>query len=119
MINPSITRRAASVLALIGALFASPVRAEACPSIDSWLELIRERGGQHRLLDAAELSRIEGVLGTQTKATRQRWTSAIVTAFPDGSGLVLLAFHTGVCGVVELAPDRWPEWRKMMTSRAI
>jgi len=117
MIKVTMKRRQAARLALACAFLASPVcpaRAESCPSIDAWLELIRQRGGQHRLLDAAELARITAFLDPPAGRPQQRWTSAIVTAFPDGSSLVLLAVNTAVCGVVQLPPNRWPEWRKTL-----
>jgi hypothetical protein len=71
-------------------------RSDACPSIDFWLERIRERGGQHKLLDPPELSRSIDIFGAAGAIERRRWTSGIMTMFPDGSGLVLLNVDTGV-----------------------
>jgi hypothetical protein len=96
----------------------SAVRADTCPSIDSWLELIRERGGQHRLLDAAELSRTIDVFERLADVQRHPWTSAIVTAFPDGSGLVLLNVNTSVCGIIDVPPNRWPVLRRTIILRS-
>ncbi|WP_271899430.1 hypothetical protein [Candidatus Phyllobacterium onerii] len=87
-------------------------RAETCPSIDAWLELIHERGGRHRLLDAVELSDFQDKLERGTVEQHRPWTSAIVTVFPDGKGLVLLNVNTEVCGVIEVPIDRRPSLQK-------
>lgn len=107
--------------ALACVLLASPIgaaRADACPSIDSWLELIRSSGGQHRLLDAAELSRVRDAFGLQADDEHRSWTSGIVTVCPDGRGLVLLNVNTGVCGIIEVPLNRLPTLRSFITLRS-
>jgi hypothetical protein len=96
----------------------SPARAETCPSIDFWLEVIRERGGQHRLLNAAELLRSADIFESSADVQRRPWTSGIMTMFPDGSGMVLLNVDTGVCGVIEVPPNHWPMLRRTIVSRS-
>lgn len=107
--------RYGSRMALGGLLLASSIqaaRSDACPSIDFWLERIRERGGQHRLLAPPELSRSLSTLATSAEIQRQGWTSGVIAIFADGSGLMLLNVDTGVCGVIELPPGRWPAGRR-------
>jgi hypothetical protein len=96
---------------LLCALLLAPIneaRAGACPSIDFWLELIREGGGQHRQLNAVELSRGIEIFETLADSPRYPWTSGIMTVFPDGSGWVLLNVNTSVCGVIKVPPSDWP-----------
>lgn len=92
-------------------------RSDACPSIDFWLERIRERGGQHRLLDTLELSRSIGIFEASAKIHREHWTSGAIAIFADGSGWVLLNVETSVCGVIEVPPGRWPAVRRTIGSQ--
>lgn len=112
--------RRGSKMALGCLLLASSIQAarpDACPSIDFWLERIRERGGQHRLLDPVELSRSIGTFAASAEIQRQRWTSGVIAIFADGSGLVLLNVNTSVCGVIEVSPGRWSGVRRAIVSR--
>lgn len=96
-----------------------PTWADACPSIDYWLERIRDRGGQHRLLDPLELSRSIEIFQELAEIQRRRWTSGVLAAFTDGSGLVLLNVDTSVCGVIEVPSERWPAVRGTIASEPI
>ncbi|MDF1632068.1 hypothetical protein [Mycoplana sp. MJR14] len=107
VIAPSWAATAALVCSLLAG--GGLARAETCPSIDSLLELVRERGGQHRLLDSAELGRSMDTFEGSATARHRSWTSGIMAVFPDGSGLLLLTVNTSVCGIIEIRPSarRW------------
>ncbi|MBD9371405.1 hypothetical protein IB238_01970 [Rhizobium sp. ARZ01] len=107
-ITKSWTGLRAALVGLLLTSAASAARADSCPSIDSWLELIRERGGQHRLLNASELARSINMFKGLADLRRRSWTSGIMTVFPNGSGLLLLNVDTSVCGIIELPPNRRP-----------
>lgn len=104
----SWTGLSAPLVCLLLASAVGAVQADTCPSIDSWLELVRERGGQHRLLNASELTHSINMLKGFADIQRRSWTSGIMTVFPDGSGLLLLSVDTSVCGIIELPPNRRP-----------
>lgn len=115
-IVPSWAESAALVCSLLATV--GTTQAEACPSIDYWLELVRERGGQHRLLDATELARQIEKLEGSVAAQRHSWTSGIMAAFPDGSGLLLLNENTNVCGIIEIPPNRQMPVRRSVSLRS-
>jgi len=99
-------RRLIAAVAVSAVTFLNPTTnvaaAEACASIDFWLETIREGGGRHSLLSGPEVSRFVEGLGKLIDVPRLPWTSVIAASFPDGRGLVLLNTGTRVCGILEV-----------------
>jgi len=99
-------RRLTAAVAVSALAFLNPttnvVAAEACASIDFWLETIREGGGRHSLFSGSDVSRFVEGLGKLIDVPRLPWTSVIAASFPDGRGLVLLNSGTSVCGILEV-----------------